>query len=238
MSEPHPPIEDDDEGAGADEAATELQFDEAEPITPASSGPTCARCKRPITDAYFEINGKVLCTSCRQYIEATFHGGSAAARVIKAIVFGAAASVVGAVLYYAILVATDHDIGLVAVAVWYIVGRAVRKGSDNRSGRFYQYLAVFLTYTSIGLMIFAYKLRLQEMVAPGPAWEFLRTIDFTIFSLPITEAREQLILGLIYCFALWEAWLITTPARLVFNGPFQISAAPAPTAPGASHDGE
>ena len=53
MSEPHPPIEDDDEGAGAAEAATELQFDEAEPITPASSGPTCVRCNRPIMDAYF-----------------------------------------------------------------------------------------------------------------------------------------------------------------------------------------
>ena len=237
MSEPHPPIEDDVEGAG-DEGGSELQFDEAEPITPALSGTTCARCQRSITDAYFEINGKVLCSSCRQYIEATFRGGSAAARVLKATVFGAAASIVGAVLYYAILVATDHNIGLVAIAVGYIVGRAVRKGSDNRSGPFYQVLAVFFTYTSIGLMIFAYQARLEEMVAPGPAWEFLRRIDFTIFNLPVTEAKEHVLRGLIYFFALWEAWRITTPAQLVFNGPFQISAAPAPSSPEASHDGE
>ena len=179
-----------------------------------------------------------LCASCRQYIEATFRGGSAAARVIKAIVFGAPAAIVGAVLYYAILVATQADIGLVAIAAGYIVGRAVRKGSDNRSGPFYQVLAVFFTYTSIALMIFAYQARLHEMVAPGPAWEFLRRIDFTIFSLPVTEAKEHLMRGVIYGFALWEAWRITTPARLVFNGPFQISAAPAPSTPGASHDGE
>ncbi len=238
MPEPHPPIEDDEEGAGADEGGSELQFDEAEPITPALSGTTCVRCNRLIMDAYFEINGKVLCTSCRQQIEAAFHGGSAAARVIKSIVFGAAACIVGAVLYYAILVATHANIGLVAIAVGYIVGRAVRKGSDNRSGPFYQVLAVFFTYTSIGLMIFAYQARLQEMVAPGLAWDFLRRIDFTIYSLPVTETKEHLISGLIYCFALWEAWRITTPAQLVFNGPFQISAAPAPSTPGASHDGE
>ncbi len=135
-------------------------------------------------------------------------------------------------LYYAILVATHADIGLVAIAAGYIVGRAVRKGSDNRGGPFYQVLAVFFTYTSIGLMIFAFEARLLEMVAPGPAWEFLRRIDFTIFSLPVTEAKEHLIRGLIYCFALWEAWRITTPARLEFNGPFQISAARAPVLQG------
>ena len=236
MPEPHPPIENDDEGAG--DSATELQFDEAEPIAPASSGPTCVRCNRPITDAYFEINGKVLCTSCRQQIEAAFHGGSAAARVIKAIVFGAPAAVVGAVLYYAILVATGANIGLVAIAVGYIVGRAVRKGSDNRGGPFYQFLAVFFTYTSIGLMIFAARGGVLEVVAPESAWDVLRRVVIEIYSLPVTKSKEQLISGLIYCFALWEAWRITTPAHLVFNGPFQISAAPASSTPGASHDGE
>ena len=46
MSDPSPPIEDEDEGAGDD--GTELQFDQAEPLTPTSSGPSCAGCKRPI----------------------------------------------------------------------------------------------------------------------------------------------------------------------------------------------
>ncbi len=180
----------------------------------------------------------MLCTSCRQQIEVAFRGGSAVARVIKATVFGAPAAIVGAVLYFAILVATHANIGLVAIAVGYIVGRAVRKGSENRGGQFYQFLAVFLTYTSIGLMVFAARGGVLEVVAPVSAWDVLRRVVFEIFSLPVTNAMERPISGLIYCFALYEAWKLNAPARLVFNGPFQISAAPAPSTPGASHDGE
>jgi hypothetical protein len=240
MSDPAPPIEEEDEGTGpgAGDSGTELQFDEAEPTTPAVSGPSCAGCKQPIKDAYFEINGKVICASCRHRIEASFRGGNPAGRVIKATVFGAAGTVVGAVLYYAIVRATDMNIGLVAIVVGFLVGKAVRKGSENRGGLFYQLLAVFLTYTSIGLMDLAVFAGAQQNAAPQPAGVFLATIVFTIYVLPVTYGIYRPISGLIYCFALYEAWKINKPARLVFNGPFQISAAPAPSNPGASNDGE
>jgi hypothetical protein len=216
----------------------ELQFDEAEPLSPTLSGTSCAGCKRPIYDAYFEINGKVVCGACRRQIEARFHGGSAVGRVIKAIVFGVPAAIVGAVLYLAILVVIHAHISLVAVAVGYIVGRAVRKGSENRGGPFYQCLAVFLTYTAIGLMVFADRGGVVEVVAPATAWDVLRSVVLEIYSLPVTKAKTNLIVGLIYCFGLWEAWRITTPAQLVFNGPFQIGAAPKPSSSEASNDVE
>jgi hypothetical protein len=240
MSEPALPTNEEDEGA-LDEG-TELQFDEAEPTTPASSGPTCAGCKRPINDAYFEINGKVVCTSCRRHIENSFRGGSAAGRVIKATVFGAAGMIVGALLYYSIVRATGAYIRLVAVVVGFIVGGAVRKGSENRGGSFYQFLAVVLTYTAIGLMELVSHAGPQQnaapqVVAPQPAWVIFLSHVIGIFILPVIRGYVQPISGLIYCFALWEAWKINKRARLVFNGPFQISAAPAVRAPEVSHDG-
>ena len=151
MSEPNAsaPGEDDDADL---EAGDELQFDQAEYATPAPAGPNCGVCKRPIDDAYYEINGKVVCATCRQQVEAAFRGGSRVARLIKALVFGAAAGIVGAVLYYAIIRMTGLNIGLVAVVVGLMVGGAVRKGSGNRGGLFYQLLAVFLTYSAIVVM--------------------------------------------------------------------------------------
>ncbi len=242
MSEPHPTIEDDPEGPLADEG-TELQFDEAEPTTPTSSGPACAGCKRPIKDAYFEINGKVVCAACRHQIEAAFHGGSAVGRVIKAIVYGAAGTVVGAIIYYAILFSTEINLGLVAVLVGFIVGRAVRKGSENRGGSFYQVLAVFLTYTAIALMDVVLwpdssPEPVQQPVVPQPTWVNLANAVYLLYKSPVLFGIDRPISGLIYCFALLEAWRINARATLAFNGPFQISAVPAAQTPEVLHDGE
>ena len=161
MSEPNAsgPEEDDDADL---EAGDELQFDQAEYATPAPEGPSCGVCKRPIDDMYYEINGKVFCATCRQRIEAAFRGGSRLARVIKALVFGSVAAIAGAVLYYAIIRITGCNIGLVAVVVGFMVGGAVRKGTGNRGGLFYQFLALFLAYMAIGLMNFPADRRIDQ----------------------------------------------------------------------------
>ena len=150
MSDPSPAIEDEDERV--DDDGTDLQFDQAEPLTPTSSGPSCAGCKRPIADAYYEINGKVICHSCRQQVEASFRGGSGLARFLKASLFGLASAVLGAALYFIVCRVTGLNIGLVAIVVGLMVGGAVRKGTGNRGGVLYQILAVFLAYFAIGLM--------------------------------------------------------------------------------------
>ncbi len=176
MSELNQPIDDGDPGADAGD--TELQFEEAEPTSPTSSGATCAACKRPIDDVYYEINGKIVCASCSQQIQAAFRGGSGLGRLIAASVFGLAAAVLGAAVYYGVVRATGLNIGYVAVFVGFLVGGAVRKGSGNRGGMFYQFLALGLSYLAIGLMTFAFMVehvfngglnqRQQANVRPAP----------------------------------------------------------------------
>jgi hypothetical protein len=78
-----------------------------------------------------------------------FHQGSRVGRGLKAFVFGTIGAVLGAILYYAIIRITGWNIGLVAVVVGLMIGGAVKAGSGNRGGRFYQFLAVFLTYSAM-----------------------------------------------------------------------------------------
>jgi len=153
MSEPNASgsQKDDDDDAGH-KAGDELQFDQAEYATPTHAGSSCGVCKRPIDDVYYEFNSKICCATCRQQIEAAFRGGSRAGRVIKALVFGSLAALAGAILYYAIIRITGYNIGLVAIVVGVMVGGAVRKGTGNRGGLFYQFLALLLAYMAIGLM--------------------------------------------------------------------------------------
>jgi hypothetical protein len=310
MSEPN--------AESAPEEDAELQFDHAEMTTPESDGPHCASCKRLLNDAYYEINGKIICSSCRQRFEASFRGGSGFARVLKASVFGIVGAILGAAIYFVISRVTGYNIGLVAILVGFIVGGAVRKGTGNRGGLLYQLMAVCLTYISIGMMqltfffagdgqkpdptMVANPEKLEKAVAndngqpkppavkadgqdqakagarpdqappAGPAPKaaadaarkatpiaeddqkqvadaeedvdpddaplpmaplFLAVIGVGIVvAAPVIEAVHAPISGLIYCFALFQAWQMNKRARIVFNGPFQVGAGKESQAPG------
>lgn len=245
-----------------------LQFDQAEYATPAAERPACSVCHQPIPEEYFEINQKVLCPRCRMGVEAAFKGGSRAARILKATALGIGASIIGAIIYYAFVKATGANWALISILVGFMVGGAVRKGTGNRGGRFYQFLAMFLTYSSIVAM--NAPLVIEEMVKhaddkpaaekgeggarpdaagkkadpakaaegkaeagvpradPPDLSQFLQALVILIgffYAVPVLEATQAPISGLIYAFALWEAWKINKPVHLVFNGPFRLGAA-------------
>jgi len=122
-----------------------LRFDQPESATGA---PACARCHTGITKAYYEVNGHVVCAGCKSALECA-PPGSGTSRMLRAALFGLGAAIVGAGIYYAILVATGYELGLVAIVVGWMVGMAVHKGSYGAGGWAYQTLAVGLTYLAI-----------------------------------------------------------------------------------------
>ena len=65
--------------------------------------------------------------------------------------FGLVAAIAGAILYYAVIAISNFEIGIVAIAIGFMVGWAVRKGAANRGGRRFQVLALVLTYWAVGL---------------------------------------------------------------------------------------
>src|SRR5687768_15353440 len=108
--------------------AEPLQFDTAEPVGGAGATATslaCTACSTDITTSYYEVNGAIVCTSCRGTLRAQFTGGSSAGRFGKALGFGLFAAAVGSGIYYAVLRLTGYEIGLVAIVVGFLVGRAV-----------------------------------------------------------------------------------------------------------------
>lgn len=125
-----------------------LQFDRAEPV--AESGPAkCTACTKPLTSTYYEVNGQVVCETCRRAIDEEWNRGGAAGRMGKAIGLGILATIACSIVWYVVLKLTDSQWGILAVVVGLVVGGAVRKGSNGRGGWRYQALAIFLTYTAI-----------------------------------------------------------------------------------------
>ncbi len=132
-----------------DEPKGDLQFDRADFEGAATANTICSACNQTISSVYFAVNGSVLCESCKTNLDLTANQGTSLGRFLRAAVYGAGAGAVGSGIWYAVRAGTGYEVGLIAVAVGFMVGAAVRKGSNGRGGWRYQALAMFLTYASI-----------------------------------------------------------------------------------------
>jgi hypothetical protein len=114
-------------------------------------------------------------------------------------------------------------LSLVALVVGFLVGFAVKKGSNGRGGPPYQWLAVFLTYTAIAIS--------EALWAPGVT-RAAGLVDAVVelYARPIVGGGS--VIGLvIVAVGLYEAWAVNKPASLAITGPFDVGAGPAPAPP-------
>jgi hypothetical protein len=139
-------------------AAPELQFDRVE-FTPDTSvgatasnpdGISCSSCGTVMLDEYYSIGDKPICASCRTSVETTRATSRTPKAFARALGFGLGAALAGAGVYYAVIALLDLEIGIVAILIGWMVGRAIQKALPGGGSRRYQVLAAVLTYFAVG----------------------------------------------------------------------------------------
>lgn len=194
-----------------------LRFDGAADAAPAA--PACARCAGEIAAEYYVAAGAIVCSDCRTALAAHAVTGSASGRVWRAALFGLGGAAAGAALYYAILAITGYEIGLVAIAVGWLVGRAVQLGSRHRGGRVYQGLAVALTYLAIVSTYFPF---LFSGSFTFPTASAAGAMLLFALAAPFLAGFQNVIGILIIAFALWQAWQMNAHRPLAITGPYAV----------------
>jgi hypothetical protein len=125
------------------------QFGTAEYVgTP--GGDHCQFCHQPIAGNYYRVNGAIACSSCASTTRADSAKDSHAAYT-RGLLYGIGAAIAGMILYATFEVVTGIIIGYVSLAVGWMVGKAMMKGSNGVGGRRYQIAAVLLTYAAVSL---------------------------------------------------------------------------------------
>jgi hypothetical protein len=119
-----------------------LSFDPAGP--PART--ICSICQQPIGDSYFTLGTQLACERCKSQVELAGVQRRGPSAVAKAVVFGSLWGLLGAAVWWGVRVAAGYEVGLIAIAIGYFVGRAVFAASGHRGGAGFQALAVALTY--------------------------------------------------------------------------------------------
>src|SRR5664280_5720 len=127
----------------------DLQFQHAEPIAEATSSEgsaqNCVVCRQPAGGTYFQAQGQVVCPLCAERIQAVQQAAPALS-LMRAALYGGAAALGGCALYALVAIVLHAEIGLIAILVGWMVGKAIRHASYGRGGRAQQILAVTLTY--------------------------------------------------------------------------------------------
>ena len=233
---------------------SEPQFERMEPREETAES-TCSACRRSIPDTYFEAAGRIFCEPCRDTVMASLRGGSGASRLLKALLFGIGAAAVSAVVWYGIVKLTGYELGIIAVAVGFAVGGAVRAGAEQRGGWAYQTIAVVLTYLAIAtsyvpMVMETFRAQAaqdasqaavagseagaappSEAPRPVPEAVWLFAAIVASLALPVFQVMDGQIIGLLIVgFALYEAWKINKRQTIAFSGPFRLqrTAAPSP----------
>jgi hypothetical protein len=116
----------------------------------AGSGDKCKSCGQAIDGAYYRINGALACERCTAQLQNQLPKDSHAA-FVQAIVFGIGAAIVGMIGYAAFGIITGIEIGYISLAVGWLIGKAMHKGSSGVGGRRYQIVAAALTYAAVSI---------------------------------------------------------------------------------------
>lgn len=226
-----------------------LQFRRAQPIdTPATpEAQACVACKQLIGNEYYHVQSHVICPQCAAKIQA----GARSKKPIpwvRLVIFGGGAALAGCLLY-AIVLAMGVQIGIVALAVGWMVGKAIRHASFGVGGRPQQILAVALTYFAISTSFLPAaffigakqavqaKKRTQEPAPKVLPVEPKISIGRAAAGLlvlaavsPFLELASSPVGGLISLFILFiglqRAWALTAGHEILVKGPFPCSPSP------------
>jgi hypothetical protein len=158
----------------------------------------------------------MICATCADRVKRGIpaEGGSS---YMKALLFGAAAAVLGFVIYSAIGITTGLEIGYISLAVGYLVGIAMKKGAGGVGGRKYQITAAVLTYAAVSMSAIPISLHYHP-----------ETVDAALLFLglasPFFELAQSPVSGLIGLVILYVginfAWKSTAAHPLALDGPY------------------
>jgi hypothetical protein len=232
-----------------------LQFETAIASVPAEAdssqqGVTCVVCRRTMVDEYFDVDGQSTCASCQEQIARLAETPREWGVFARACLFGFVAATLGAIVYYAVIAITDFEIGIVAIAIGYMVGYGIRMATRGRGGRRFQVIALVLTYWAVGLayvpLVFSElsKKEATEQASTNTTAPVAAPDAPDSFSLPVALAAlvgfslalpvmivvgslpGGLISAAIIAFGMQQAWRMTAAPQPQITGPYRIGAGP------------
>jgi len=187
---------------------------------------TCSSCGSSLSVSQaVNIKGKrktdpnmVLCTNCADQAEQAFQAETEDANLQGAALLGLLAAVLSALIWYGIVVVTDYQLGIIAVAVGWLVAQGVIFGAGRKRGSSLQAISVIIT---IGAMAASEYLIVRHILMKLAAEEGYLVNDVPLL-LPLEDIWFLILEGIkadpitlvFWAIALWQAFSLPAKRRL------------------------
>jgi hypothetical protein len=125
------------------------QFGTAEYVG-TSGNDHCQYCHQPIAATYYRANDAMACPACAEKLRGELAKDTPSA-FLRALMYGVGAAAAGLIVYATFAIVTGLVIGYVSLAVGWMVGKAMMKGSGGIGGKRYQLTAALLTYAAVSM---------------------------------------------------------------------------------------
>jgi hypothetical protein len=154
--------------AGSDFGNPTPQFGTAEYV-PKSGTDVCKSCNQAIAGQYYRVNGSLACTCCVDQLKNQIPKDTHAT-FMRGLAFGFGGAIIGLVVYSGFSIITGIEIGYVALAVGWVIAKAIKLGSRGIGGRRYQVAAIAFTYAAVSMAavpIYLYQVNKEEPQKPA-----------------------------------------------------------------------
>jgi hypothetical protein len=180
----------------------------------------CANCSYPIdaNAANFLIESskkggdtKLLCPNCKILIEEAILKETQNYNMILAVLTGLVGGAIGAIVWYLVVSFTGWQVGIVAIAVGWLVGQGVVLGAGRKRGYQLQVISVILTIIAMlasEYFVLVYFYHDAGYFGSLPINIFLKIYGSNIFSF------EGILTLVFYGIAIWQAFVIPAPRKL------------------------
>lgn len=186
----------------------------------------CSMCqKEGTTDQFITLRGNkgqnvYLCPDCKVQANQAFEAETKDPNILRAILLGAVGALIGGVVWYAVAVAFELQIGYVALGLGYLVGLGVYIGAGRKRGRQLQIISVILVIIAIVVakkFTFDYFANdyIQHHLSEFPNFAPGQTVSISIFSSVFWETMVTPIGLLIYAFGVYIAYKFCKPRRIL-----------------------
>ena len=182
-----------------------------------------------------------MCELCAQRVQSGQQAPPALS-LGRAVLYGAGAALAGSILYSLVAILLNLEIGIIAIVVGIMVGKAIRHASRGMGGRPQQILAVVLTYFSITssyVTVGIYQMIKNPPAAqatadtskkdagpPMSAGAVLFTLLLIAAAAPflaLTQGISALISLFIIFIGLQRAWRLTGRSEILVMGPYEAA---------------
>jgi hypothetical protein len=188
----------------------------------------CQFCRQPLIGSYYRVDAGRACPGCAEKMRTELALDKHAA-FVRALAYGIGAALAGLIGYALIAILLQGwVISYMSIAVGWIVGTAMMKGSNGVGGRPYQIAAALLTYAAVSMAAIPIWIHLAGARYPQLssvnlgtllerlAWRGLTSPFIELEGNPFWGAMGLLILF----FGIRIAWRIAAGRAFGIHGPF------------------